>query len=230
MRKYNHLRPLIFIHTPKTAGTAVREIVRAWFPNNFKLHYYDHINATMPRKLNLLWLRRIKGPLVIYGHFNRERGFGVEDYYPGVRQFMTILRDPFEAAVSGYFFSRKVGFNHAIPPKSLVRTLEDDLMTEGSLMLNYFPREVTQDNYKDIIEEYFIAIGVTESLSLSLKIMAAALEKGFDESSLRVENATHRDQDVPSGLRDRFCEANRLEFEVYDYVRSRIDSQSDAGT
>jgi hypothetical protein len=226
MRQYNHFSPLIFIHTPKTAGTAVREIFKGWFPKNFKLHYYDHVNGIMPKKIDYLWLRRIKGPILIYGHFNKKRGFGVEQYYPNVKQFITIWRDPFETAVSDYFFSRKSGINHAIKPKSLGRSLEEHIMTDGSSMLNHFPRDVSLDNYKDIIEEYFVAFGITENLSSSLQIMAKRLGKDFDTSSLEMKNVTHRDQDVPNDLRERFMEANILEFEIYNYVKAQVERYS----
>jgi len=64
-------------------------------------------------------LSKSQFPLLVYGHFNRDHGFGVEQYYPEVNQFMTMLRDPFEAAISMYYFHRKVGGSSMIDQKHL---------------------------------------------------------------------------------------------------------------
>ena len=101
---YESSQPLIFIHIPKTAGVSVTEIFNGWYGDRLLLHYHDEVAEKMPAKYDLKSIHDALLPICIYGHFNRKRGFGLEDYYPDINQFITILRDPFERAISGYFF------------------------------------------------------------------------------------------------------------------------------
>ena len=87
-------------------------------------------------------------------------------------------------------------------------------------MLNHFPREVTQDNYKDMIEQYFIEIGVTEKLDISLARIADKL--GFEYSNnVPFLNKTKRVTSVSDSVKDQFIELNPLEYEVYNFALSK---------
>jgi len=177
----------------------------------------------MPEKINLQELHSADNPLVLHGHFNKLRGFGVEDYYPGIDQFITILRDPFELLISHYFFVKKQSGNW----KDQSRVPEDDLhaylKSTKPNMLNHFPREMDLGNYKNIMDELFIEIGITEKLSISLQRIADKLGFEFDESRLQKLNVTDRDQDVPESFREHFIELNPLEFAVYEHALLRYD-------
>ncbi len=45
--------------------------------------------------------------------------------------------------------------------------LQDQILNTKESMLNHFPRAVTMDNYREIIETLFIEIGVMEHLEES---------------------------------------------------------------
>jgi hypothetical protein len=90
-------------------------------------------------------------------------------------------------------------------------------------MLNHFPREISVDNFKDIIEEYFVEIGITEKLVASLSRIADKLGVSFDEQQLQELNKTERNQVLPESFKEHFVELNPLEYAVYDYVFSRFD-------
>jgi hypothetical protein len=222
MRSFDPQKPLIFIHVPKSAGTAVKNIVTGWFPRRLHLHYHNEAQAKAPTRIAADVLADVNAPPVIYGHFNKLRGFGVEDYYPTVSQFVTILRDPLETAVSHYFYVRKQSEDW----KDQSRVPVDDLETHLSQVilnaLNHFPREMNLTNFKDIIDEYFIEIGITEMLPESLGRIAQKLGKNFDPTMLEVVNVTERDQDVPAAYRDRFVEKHPLDFAVYNYAKSKF--------
>lgn len=222
MREFDPRKALIFIHIPKTAGTAVRKVMDQWFADQIHEHYYNERKSRMPIKTRLKPRKFWKKPPVIYGHFNRNRGFGVEDYYPDATQFLTILRDPFETVVSGYFYVRKTSDEWIDQSRVPTQSLEDHLRTAEPNILNHFPRRMTAENYKDIIEEMFIDIGITESLGPSLQKMAGKLGKSFDPATLKVVNVTQRDQSVTDAHRDQFLEKHPLEVAVYDYVKSRL--------
>ena len=175
----------------------------------------------MPVKHDLTALADPGRPLAIYGHFNRLRRFGVEHYYPEVTQFVTILRDPFELAVSNYFFIRKNGASWKDQARVPGADLRQFLRETPANILNHFPRTVTKDNYRDLIEEFFVEIGVMELLEMSLARIAAKLSKPFAPGLTPHLNATPRPP-YPADLKDEYAERNPLEFEVYHYVLSRV--------
>lgn len=229
MRQYDRNEPLIVIHVPKAGGSSSRRFFEQWYGNGFLRHYFNEPKGKMPEKYDLFGLHTADKPIVLHGHFNKLRNFGVEDYYPDIKQFVTILRDPFELTISGYFYTRKKGLSwkdrSRIPNEEDV---EKYLISAKPNMLNHFPREITKDNYKDIIEEYFIEIGITEHLGDSMKWIAHKLGMPYEEAMLGHHNTTERDQEVPGYLRDLFVERNQLEFDVYTYALEKFTQQGAA--
>ncbi|RLA47891.1 MAG: hypothetical protein DRQ97_05235 [Gammaproteobacteria bacterium] len=222
MRAYDQNKPLIVIHVPKAAGTTSEKIFQKWYGEGFLRHYFNEQTGEMPPKYDLIRMHSNKKPILLHGHFNKLRGFGVENYYPEVDQFVTILRDPFELTLSHYFYTKKVGSNWKDKSRIPDKKLEEFIINAKPNMLNHFPREVTQSNYKEIIEEYFIEIGITERLSESMKWIAYKLNFHYDETLLEHSNATERNEKIPGDLREKFVEKNQLEFNVYDYALQRF--------
>lgn len=221
MRDHDPTQPLIFIHVPKTAGISVREIFSAWYGDRLHPHYFNPANQQMPPHVDLEAQTQAGTPPLIYGHFNRLRGFGVPDYYPQVRQFLAILRDPLDMHLSRYFFiRRKQATNHSIHSDLGDASAEAHVRDNHLNMLEHFPRPVTFDNYKDIIEEYFIDIGLFEDLPRTLTRFATKLGKDTAlVDGLQHRNATPRSGSIPIDLQDQFREKWKLEYEVYSYVR-----------
>ncbi|MBE1291307.1 MAG: hypothetical protein GJ677_02345 [Rhodobacteraceae bacterium] len=219
MRTYDPDQPLIFIHVPKTAGQSVYTIFHSWFPDTIHRHYYS---STLNRPPSRLDLRQPSGsnPPLIFGHFNRDRGFGIEQYYPEVSQFVSILRDPFEMHLSRYFYVRRWSAERRRNSDIQDRSLTDHLQNSELKMLVHFPREVTRDNYRDIIEEFFVDIGCVETLGPSLKRIGQRLGKPVEKMRLPKKNVTPRDLPIPDGAYDDFRTRWPLEFDIYDYVRS----------
>lgn len=220
--EYDRSQPLIVIHIPKAAGTTSQKIFQSWYGEGFLRHYFNEKNGEMPKKYDLWGMHRTEKPILLHGHFNKLRGFGVEDYYPAVKQFVTILRDPFELTVSSYFYRRKTGSNWKDQSRIPKEEIATYLMNEKINMLNHFPKEITMENYKDLIEEHFIEIGITEYLHESMRRIAHKLNFHYNEKLLGHYNATERGQEVPGYLRAIFMEKNSLEFAVYDHVLQRF--------
>jgi hypothetical protein len=142
----------------------------------------------------------------------------VRDHYPQVKQFITVLRDPFETAVSNYFFLKRRG---PIGPRSAYwyqQSLENFLKGRKPNILNHFPRKVTADNYRSIIDECFVEVGITEYLCESLQRISNTLGRDFAESDLEIVNASPRTQHLPDHFRSLYEEKNELEFMVYRYA------------
>ncbi len=228
MIDYNNKEPLFYIHIPKSGGSTVRDLFQQWFGQGFLPHYPDEIHLKPPIKHDLKGKEFDENPIVVFGHCNRERNFGMLDYYPNANQFITILRDPFELVISHYFYMRKVGHERADKWNIPKTDLEQHLLTARPNMLQHFPEEVTLENYKEIIEKYFIEIGVLERLIPSLSSIAAKLGFPFDRNNLKHLNTTQRDQTYQKNAREIFMEKHHLEYTIYNYVLNRFDKKHQA--
>lgn len=218
MRDYDSNLPLVIVHIPKTAGTSFGEILKGWYGHNLLPHYFNDATDEMPPRHNLTQMQSLGGPLAIYGHFNRKRGFGVEHYYPQVEQFVTILREPFDIAVSAYFFMRKNRAHWKDQSRIPSANLQDHILSTSGSFLDFFPQEVTFDNYKEVIETRFVEIGVTEHLSESIERIARKLNHEYKTDSLLRLNVTEWDQEIPADFREAFVERHPLAYTVYRYV------------
>jgi hypothetical protein len=221
VKAYDPAKPMIFVHVPKTAGTSVQHVFRLWFGNHLYLHYFDQKAGKMPPRRDLASLAGPGEPIVIFGHFNRYDGFGIEDYYPSVDQFVTVLREPLDAALSLYFFIQRVGGNFKEPPSAYGISLNQYLEQTSLNMLNHFPRLVTHDNYEQIIDSYFIEIGITEMLEKSMKRIAGKLGLQFEPSQVPRLNVTPRTKTFSTASKERFIENHQLEYAVYRCAHDR---------
>ncbi|WP_412552909.1 hypothetical protein [Shimia sp. MIT1388] len=219
-KTYTPSLPLIFVHIPKSGGSSVREVFGTWFGSNLYPHYFKPKDQSMPPRRDFLGLQRNQEPAVIYGHFNKHRGFGVEQYYPEASQFMTILRDPLEMHVSRFFYAARIekkGRKIYNAPKSA--SLEDFVKTSHLSMLEHFPRQVTMSNYRDIIEEYFLHIGFLDHLEESLNHMGRILKKPSVDTKIPHLNVSARTQPVSEEAAHLFRENHDLEYCVYSHAR-----------
>lgn len=228
MRSHDPTRPLVFIHVPKTAGSSVQKVFRSWYGLGFADHYFNEQAGHRPVRSELFDQHTHAAPICIYGHFNRLRGFGTEANYPDATQFMTILRDPFEMACSHYHFVKNRG--HAWKDQTRVpqTDMAEYLAKTPPNMLNHFPRAVTLENYKAVMEEFFIGIGIMADLTASLSRFAQTLGFAFDPAMLQHLNATPRDEaniDI-AAIRADFEERYPLEHTVYAYARDMFAATS----
>lgn len=221
MRPYDRSQPLIFIHVPKTAGTSVRTLFARWFEDGLLSHYIDEPTGALPPRRDLAALHSRRRPVAVYGHFNSLRGSGVAEYYPQVRQFVTILRDPFDAAISNYHFAQRVGHRWADASRVPRQGLRNYLLETPPNLLHHFPRPLTAANHRALLEEDFIEIGVMEQLHESLRRIAAKLDLPFDPRWLTHANATPRGEPDPQDLRPAHRERFPLEYAIYDEAAAR---------
>ena len=216
--KYDNSLPLIMIHIPKTAGTAARNFFNLWFGVNLFPHYKDDQLGLLPKKYDLFESSEHANSC-IYGHFNKLEGFGVYDYYPKATQLVTILRNPFEMMVSRYFYMKKYPDNfknHKLFPYD--ESLLTYLKKTDTNMLNYFPMTITPLNYKEVIDNHFIEVGITEKMNETMLRIANKLGKPYYEKLLCFENQTERDCEINNEMIEVYQESHPLEFAIYDYV------------
>jgi hypothetical protein len=77
------------------------------------------------------------------------------------------------------------------------------------------------ENYREILEERFIYIGITEDIQTSVDRLADKL--GRAQSSIPVKNISEYSEEIPQGARDKFMEENPLEYAIYNYAREKYN-------
>ncbi len=194
---YDPSKPLLFIHVPKTGGNSCREVFEQWFGDNLYRHYFRERYKEMPPRRSFGRLQAKGEPSVIYGHFNRLRGFGIWKYYPEATQFMTILRDPLEMHLSRFYFLKKVARSgRKIFGSSEEITLNEFVKDSQLNMLEHFPRKMTKHNYRDVIDKYFLHIGFLDQLEESLDYMGVLLNKPKLSARIPHLNSSSRSRSV----------------------------------
>jgi len=176
MVPYDPGRSLVSLHIPKTAGTSFRAVLQTWFGDGLHLHYPAH---GRPQRV------ADRPGVCVHGHFNRDIGMGVNDYYPDARQFITILREPFDRFVSLWLFldrhRSREGWNMLDGYPTFEpwfadhkrRALDDPATT----FLRHLPEPATDEGLEALFRRRFVAVGVTERLQDSVDLIARRLGK-----------------------------------------------------
>jgi len=176
LKPYDPGQALFALHIPKTGGTSLRSVLAAWFGDNLRLHY---------RRGGALQRRVAFGPgSCVYGHFNGLRGFGIQAYYPEARQCITMLREPYARFLSQWRFHQQQRQQGAVIETDVEPTFDRWIHRRAEEMargcnsfsfLCHFPRELTAENVRAVLDEYFIFIGILERLGPSMTALARAL-------------------------------------------------------
>jgi hypothetical protein len=224
MRKYNRNDVLISQHIPKTAGTSFTNVLHKWFWPGFHAHYYRHETNEMPFKpmmiKNVAHQLRVF-PLCIHGHFEEEAG--VFETYPKASQFITVLRDPLDLQLSLFFdHQRRLKDSGALYWKGNKVEMEFDgdidkwVEERPCFILKFFPWHVDFNNYRQILDENFVHVGVTEDMQKSINIFAEKLGK----KSVRIDhlNPSPRWQTPSEAAIRKFQNKHQLEYAMYHYA------------
>jgi hypothetical protein len=227
-RTYDPDKPLISLHIPKCGGTSLKRVLQKWFGKHYYKHYRHPQKRAQPprRKLTTgLFRKRNISRLCIHGHFGNVGGHSVADYYPQVDQFITMLRDPFEVMVSRYFYARKLGPNRFLkgkrtPISDQFKSFEEFLAGTQPTFLRHLPFDLTLENYRQILDEHFVAIGITDESQKSVDQLALRL--GYPSETVPHNNPSQRDEPVPEHLREQWLQRHPLEVALYEYARDQV--------
>lgn len=233
MRQYDPQQPILYTHIPKCAGTSVVSLLRDWFGKGYhKLNQDETRDIALPRVETQdeqgRWLESVK---CVHGHFDHDRGYGLPYYYPEVNQYFTILRDPFDLVVSMYFFakgrSRQGEFWHRGKPVDIREKFPDVssyVKAYPRWLFNHLPQNVTLNNYRQKLEQYFVYIGIFEDLQTSINQLAKVLGKPSGE--LPKFNVSTYDEAVPESLRKQFYHDYPLLERIYQFALDHYKNPS----
>lgn len=222
MKNYDKEIPLISIHIPKCGGSSFKEAVSKWYGKNLYFHYYNEKDGLMPKKIKLKpWhLIGYKENLCIHGHFNHKRGFGVDDYYPEIKQAITFLRDPLETALSVFFYGHKLMKENKSYRNGkkfeIINDIDEFLENRNSYISYFLPKGMNRNNINQYINDYFVHIGVMEHFQKSMDILAEKLNKPIIK--IGHENISKRTQEPSKDSINKF--KSKCEFEYYLYDRA----------
>lgn len=90
----------VFIHVPKAAGSSIRSLIEANYPEDRSLPVYRPQGVGMSEALEPERTRKLKDCQVVYGHIPTV----VHHFTDRPCNYFTFLRDPVERAISEYKF------------------------------------------------------------------------------------------------------------------------------
>lgn len=207
--KYNDLLPIVSLHVPKSAGSSFHNALFSAREYGYRvISYYPDIGYHLPSD----W----RSPrTIIHGHFIRRLGHGVEKICPDVKQFIAVVRDPFDICVSAYYYGLSMGFEwaNALDIEGFLNWwLEQD---EGPLL-----GSLPLIGESERIEEYaskFLHIGLSSNLGEFAKVIEPTLGVKFGE--LPFMNSSSAAKICPD-LRLDFRRKHWRDYELYDFVRT----------
>lgn len=200
--------PIISLHVPKCGGQSFGEIIKQKVSKKYRVeYYYPDVDMFLPDDWN-------QPGTFIHGHFEVRKGNSVEDVCPGIRNYITIIRDPYEACISGYFYGLQNNFEWATS-----RTLEEYIQIKTAVPEGPLSFALPRHDDVDTIEKYcekFMLIGVLDSMPMFL----AQLKKltGVSPEEFPVLNKAERGKQ-DEDFRKQVEEAFPFDFELYNHVK-----------
>jgi len=159
----------------------------------------------------------------IHAHFDHRRGYGLPYFYPEVKQYVTILRDPFDIIVSMYFFAKGKAlagkFFHEgkqIDFCSIYPTLQSYVEAHPIWLYDHWPQDLTLDDLETQLRRRFVYIGIFEDMETSLDNLRKILGKA--PVNMPVRNTSVYDEDVPETLRLWFYHNHPLLYQTYQFA------------
>jgi hypothetical protein len=226
MLKYDNREVLYSIHLFKTAGNSLHSILKKWFGRGFIHHKYDpKSQSVVKKKTNRRSLLGRQIPVCIHGHFPMHADKGIQDIYPDFKQCITFLREPVELQISAYFFNKKLFdsgqlyYHGEIMKEFPYGELDSFIENTPSYLLADIPWKLDHSNFVDIINENFVHIGLADYFDQSISVLSKKLSKRFP-SKIPIKNRTDREYSASQRSKNIFREKNKLEYEIYEYVKS----------
>jgi hypothetical protein len=202
VKTYDPNLPLFSLHVPKCAGVSFSQVLAKWFGNRLRFHYW---RGPIPPKRQV-----VSGGDCVHGHFNSARGIGLREIYPEAAQFITILRDPLEAAISLFHYSGRGRTGE---------TLDAFLWKARDPVLNFLPIDQWRiHSLQGQLKNNFVHVGIVERLAEDVAAIAKKL--GKPAAPVFRANVTPRRFTCSAHARDAFYNNNPIAYDLYNWVRA----------
>ncbi len=221
----------LFTHIPKTAGTSLESM----FAQNYPVNKVLHVNAPALEKHPNILFGKQQSPEVIMGHYKL-----FHLVYQGIDRpvvHMTILRDPVRRIISYYNYIKSSGGHaksHLASSMPFQDFIESDQFVElhnaqalrltgqlrqKSVKSNCYDRMATLQLAKDLLENKFSVIGVTERFTeflIMLRILLGWKNIYSDRKNVSKKIVDYHDLD-PS-LIDIIREKNDIDVTLHRFA------------
>lgn len=169
MKNYNPELPLISLHIPKCSGTSLlRAFADGHKEQKFNLiRFYPDIGISLPENYS-------DSKTIIHGHFVRWKNAAVEDKVAKPEQFVTVVRDPIDALISGYWYGIQNGHDWAMKhsPESFLKWHIDANISPIFGALQKLEDETNPEN----IVSKFLIIKTADQIDLFIEELSEMLK------------------------------------------------------
>ena len=231
---------IIFAHIPKAAGTTLHRIIEQEYKRQEIYSIYptplnpaagfDHfVNLPLEQRAQI---RILKGHL----------SFGLHSYIPGPVTYFTLLREPTDRVVSFYYYVRQ-NVQHYLHDHVLAQnlTLRQYLESQATPANDNFQVRILSgasgvaygqctrnmlDSAKSNLQAYFSVVGLSEHFDATLLMLRQAFQW---RNVFYVRQNVNPDRpallSVPQDTLDLIKEHNRLDIELYEYVKQLFEDR-----
>jgi hypothetical protein len=212
---------LIFMHIPKTGGSTLNNIFKQQYQIGELLNHTSAdilLQEAKAEKGN-----RIKA---ISGHHD----FGIHKHFNCPSTYFSMVREPVDRVVSLYYFlaSTPQYLNY----ESVKNMTLEEFVVKNAQAKNHQTSFFSGENQLNLevakknLEAYFPVVGVTESFDESVFLLKKLY--GWKNIVYKKENVTKKRpkiKDVPLSTIKLIEEYNRLDIELYNYAKKRLQQQ-----
>lgn len=235
------LRPVIFLHLQKTAGTAFRHYLETTLPAEerlLSLGNEDEARRALASYANLTDAQRSQ-LRVIFGHEAKQ----FYPHYPSA-PLVTFLRDPFDRAMSQYLYERRNAFSlglqleerpepNEVPlPEFMARFLRwgesDHFQLQSRTIADFFDIDVRQLSVDDMagLLDRFDFVGTQDQFALS----AFMFHRRYDLPSAPIPFVNSYSgltkQFFPKSFIRDVCAASPLDAKLFEIASERLEDEA----
>lgn len=209
------MKPIIFIHIPKTAGTSFRAAAESWFGKRRLLFDYG-VQARNTSRIfrdfeagKLQWSEVVKHVAkcrFVSGHFPDKRY--MSDFDSAC--FCTFVRDPVKRMISQYFHHKhKLGYD-----KGIAAFVEEARFHDHQHRL-----------LAGISIEKMGFVGVTERYEESISLFNQRYETDFEVTVRNQRETDNQEPDVSGSVIQRIRVNNPRDLRLYDKAVRQLEAQ-----
>ena len=209
---------LAFCHIEKAAGTSLIHVLR----QKYSTGYVDARPLTRGRsaffgRADFEILKKLRPGLVCIGGHAVVPHSDLMDAKARIR-FITLLREPVSRVVSHYrFWVERMGSKFG-PEEFLQHPVASNFQVRKIAGTNNVAKAI------DVIRQHFVMVGTIEEFDEFLLLLAGQLSAPSSEMLYQSRNIADdkRATDLPVEFHERVAELNKLDRELYSWVRSEL--------